>query len=72
MIRQPFEPGDRLPFWVSKRAVDRHALFDVSIDPEETENRVGESIEREMQDLLRTALTELEAPVEQLERLGLS
>ena len=29
VIRQPFEPGDRIPFWVGHNAVDRHFLFDL-------------------------------------------
>ena len=33
VIRQPFEPGDRLPFWVSG-PVDRHHLYDIGHDPE--------------------------------------
>jgi hypothetical protein len=71
VIRQPFSDCDHLPFWVNKRAIDRHALHDISLDPDETENRVGEAIERAMQELLRTALVELEAPSDHLVRLGL-
>ncbi len=71
VIRQPFAAGDPLPYWANKRAIDRHALFDVSVDPDESENRVGEPLEREMLDLLRTALAELQAPEDQLVRLGL-
>jgi hypothetical protein len=33
---------------------------------------VGESLEKQMQDLLHHALTELQAPAEQFARLGLS
>jgi arylsulfatase A-like enzyme len=71
VIRQPFTTGDRLPFWANKRAIDRHALHDVSIDPDETENRVGEALEQDMQELLRSALSELAAPSEHVVRLGL-
>ena len=71
VIRQPFQPGDALPFWVGGGAhVGQHHLYDLSIDPHETENRSGELVERQMVDLLRTALVELDAPAEQLERLG--
>ena len=45
VIRQPFEAGDRLPFWASSSSVDRHFLFDLTVDPDEHENRargVGE------------------------------
>jgi hypothetical protein len=71
VIRQPFEPGDALPFWASGAIAGQHHLYDIGVDPGEHENRVGESVEREMQELLRVALTEVEAPAEQLERLGL-
>ena len=72
VIRQPFQAGDALPFWAAGgNAVGRHHLYDVSVDPEERENRRGEAEERRMQDLLRTALVEVDAPAEQLERLGL-
>lgn len=72
VIRQPFAPGDRLPMWASRSAVGNHHLYDLGVDPDEQENRVGEAREAEMIDLLRTALVELEAPAEQLERLGIS
>ncbi len=71
VIRQPYQPGDALPFWASGACIDRHHLYDIDIDPDERENRVGESVEDEMIDLLRTALVELEAPAEQFARLGL-
>ena len=41
VIRQPFAPGDRLPFWVGHGAVDTHFLFDLSEDPGEDRNLVG-------------------------------
>jgi hypothetical protein len=72
VIRQPFQAGDALPFWVSGGAnVGKHHLYDVSVDPDERENRVGEVAERRMQELLRAALHDVEAPTEQLQRLGL-
>ena len=72
VIRQPFQPGDALPFWVHRANVGQHHLYDVDVDPDERENRVGERLEAEMQDLLRAALADVEAPVEHLDRLGLS
>ena len=72
VIRQPFAAGDALPFWVGRGHSGQHHLYDIDVDPDERENRRGESVEREMIDLLRTALAELEAPVEHLARLGLS
>lgn len=73
VIRQPFASGDVLPFWASGgRNVGRHHLYDLDIDPDETENRRGGAQEADMADLLRTALIDVEAPGEQLERLGLT
>ena len=73
VIRQPFEPGDMLPFWAgSPGIVGRQHVYDLDVDPDEQENRAGEPLESELADLLRTALGELDAPAEQLARLGLS
>ncbi len=72
VIRQPFQAGDMLPFAASAGHVDEHYLFDLSVDPGELENRVGEPAEREMMQLLHTALVELSAPADQFARLGLS
>jgi arylsulfatase A-like enzyme len=71
VIRQPFARGDALPFWVNSGIVGQHHLYDLDVDPDERENRVGEAVERELQDLLVTALAALEAPDEQRDRLGL-
>lgn len=71
VIRQPFAEGDLLPYWALNPAIDDHQLYVVEEDPEENENRTGEKLEKEMMDLLYTALTELEVPREQFERLGL-
>ncbi|HET8620237.1 MAG TPA: sulfatase [Acidimicrobiales bacterium] len=72
VIRQPFGPDDRLPFWAGSRPVPDH-LYDLDVDPDEAENRAGEPrAEREMAELLRTALDEVEAPAEQYARLGLA
>ena len=49
----------------------QHHLYDVSLDPHERENRAGEPAELVMQQLLRAALHDLDAPTEQLQRLGL-
>jgi arylsulfatase A-like enzyme len=74
VIRQPFQPGDRLPFWVGSNVVDAHFLFDLGDDPDETENRAGTGAaeEAEMLEMLRLALQKVEAPEEQLERLGIA
>jgi hypothetical protein len=72
VIRQPFAAGDALPFWVSRGISRQHHLYDVAIDPDEHENRAAEErLEKEMTDLLREALCAVDAPAEQLARLGL-
>jgi arylsulfatase A-like enzyme len=75
VIRQPFEPGDHLPFWVGRACVDAHFLFDLDNDPDETENLSATrrcTAERDMTELLRVALKTVEAPEEQLQRLGIA
>jgi len=71
VIRQPFEPGDRLPYWARNPPLGQHHLFDIGVDPDETEDLAGTAVESEMIELLREALNELEAPSEQLDRLGI-
>ncbi len=71
VIRQPFAPGDRLPFWVGRAAVDRHEVYDLTIDPDEQENRLGTRDEAELIELLRVALAAVDAPAEQFARLGI-
>jgi arylsulfatase A-like enzyme len=70
VIRQPFVQGDRLPFWALGPFSGNH-LYDLYNDPSEDENRAGERRERESADRLRAALIEIEAPDDQLARLGL-
>ncbi len=73
VIRQPFAPGDKLPFWAAPNAcVDNHHLYNLDVDPGEAENRCDESAANAMVDLLHSALTEVEAPNDQFDRLGLS
>ncbi len=72
VIRQPYQAGDALPFWVGRAHSGQHHLYDVDDDPEELENRVGEAGEQEMIDLLHEALRAVQAPVEHLTRLGLT
>jgi hypothetical protein len=71
VIRQPYAPGDLLPFWAYSPAVDDHHLYDAG-DQDQGENRVGSSAEADAIDLLRHALDTIEAPAHQLVRLGLS
>lgn len=71
VICQPFQPGDLLPYWAMAPAIGDHHLYDLDVDPFEDENRVGENKEKAMLDLLHQALTDMQAPREQFQRLGL-
>jgi arylsulfatase A-like enzyme len=71
VIRQPFEPGDRVPYWAIAPP-EGHYLFDLEEDPGERRNLAGTPAEKQAIDLLRAALDEVEAPEEQLERLGIA
>jgi arylsulfatase A-like enzyme len=79
VIRQPFAPGDLLPFWAYGVETDHHLLHDLDADPWQTENRAaapgeraGAPEEKHAVDLMRVALDEVDAPAEQYERLGLA
>jgi arylsulfatase A-like enzyme len=71
VIRQPFREGDLLPFW-SIGTPSGNRLWNVASDPAESRDRAGEPVEKELAEKLRAALQELEAPGDQLERLGLA
>lgn len=71
VIRQRFEAGDPLPFWAYGR-FHGNQLFDLAEDPEEERNLAGGAAENDAAEALRAGLLELEAPPEQLERLGLA
>ena len=70
VIRQPFAPGDPLPYWGARPATET-ILFDRDADPLETANIVGDPREKQAVDLLRAALEDVDAPKEQYERLGI-
>ncbi len=73
VIRQPFEPGDRLPvLGRDATRVDAHFLFDLDETPTRTRTWSGAAAEPDMVELLRVALRSVEAPGEQLERLGIA
>ena len=72
VIRQPFEPGDTLPFWSLGSRTREHHLYRLDNDPTETENLLGSRDEADMIELLRVALKTIEAPAEQFERLGIA
>lgn len=71
VIRQPFDPGDPVPFWGARPPADS-ILYDLDGDPMETANLVGGGREKQALDLLRAALDDVDAPKEQYERLGIS
>ncbi len=71
VIRQPFKSGDPLPFWSMGMRVDDHHCYDLSVDPDEQENRLGSQDEADMIELLRVALRTIDAPEDQFERLGI-
>ncbi|HKE11454.1 MAG TPA: sulfatase [Myxococcota bacterium] len=70
VIRQPFAKGDPLPYW-SLGVTPGNLLFDLANDPTEDQNLAASPREREAAQKLRAALLEIEAPPDQLERLGL-
>jgi hypothetical protein len=70
VIRQPFTAVDTLPFWAYTRFTGHHC-FDVGDDPGEDRDLVGTSVEARLVEHLRAALDEVEAPDDQLARLGL-
>ncbi len=70
VIRQPFAPGDRLPFWAVSGFTGCH-VYDLAEDPAEERNLAGTPLEKRCREQLRHVLTELEAPSEQFERLEL-
>jgi arylsulfatase A-like enzyme len=72
VIRQPFEPGDTLPFWSAKGSSDGSCLFDVDADPGEVENQVGGRREDEFADALAAELRRIQAPADILERVELA
>jgi hypothetical protein len=72
VIRQPFDPSDQLPFW-AMGAFDGDVLYDRD-EPGasgEVRNLAGGPAAAEMTDLLVEALRSIEAPTEQLARLGI-
>jgi arylsulfatase A-like enzyme len=71
VIRQPFERGDRLPFWARGGDAGADQLFDRHEDPAESTSRPERIVAAGVLEALREALIELEAPAEQLERLAL-
>lgn len=72
VIRQPFDPSDAIPFWAGG-SFGGDLLYDrAEADATgATHNLAATPAAAEMTDLLETALLAVEAPAEQLVRLGL-
>ncbi len=71
VIRQPFREGDLLPYWAWGGFSGNH-LFDLEDDPDEVLNLVGTPLEARLAGELRDALLAVDAPADQLARLGLA
>jgi arylsulfatase A-like enzyme len=71
VIRQPFDVSDNVPFWALGRFSGNH-LYAVDDDPQEDNNLAGTAAEKSLADALGDVLRELDAPVDQLARLGLA
>jgi hypothetical protein len=71
VIRQPFDVSDNVPFWALGKFRGNH-LFAIDEDPTEEQNLAGTPAEKAMADALGDVLREVNAPVDQLVRLGLA
>jgi arylsulfatase A-like enzyme len=71
VIRQPFRYGDPVPLWCAGTRPGNF-LWNLEEDPGETRNLAGSPAEGAAAERLRVALQEVEAPGDQLERLGLA
>ncbi len=70
VIRQPFEAGDRVPYWARDQKPGNH-LWNLVDDPDEERDLAGSPLEKDVEEQLRAALLEVSAPDDQLVRLGL-
>jgi arylsulfatase A-like enzyme len=71
VIRQPFDVSDNVPFWALGRFSGNH-LYALGDDPAEDRNLAGTPVEKVAADAMGDVLRELDAPDDQLVRLGLS
>jgi arylsulfatase A-like enzyme len=69
VIRQPFQEGDLLPFWALGPCAGNH-LYDLQQDPAEEQDLAGAAAETRAAERLRAALADVQAPDDQLVRLG--
>jgi hypothetical protein len=71
VIRQPFREGDLLPYW-SLGTASGNRLWNLAEDPNEEHDLAGTAVERQLEEKLREALREIDAPDDQFQRLGLA
>lgn len=72
VICQPFEAGDRLPFWAAGPPPSESFLFDTEDDPAETLNRAGSAAEAAFVDAVADELRSIAAPADLLRRIGVA
>jgi arylsulfatase A-like enzyme len=72
VIRQPFDVMDPVPFWAIQPGRLGDQLFSRVDDPREVDNLADDAPGGSLRAVLEDALAELEAPGEQLQRLGLA
>ncbi len=72
VIRQPFGADDPVPFWARIGTFQGDCYFRRDEDPHEIDNRLDLVDRDDALDALREALRAIEAPSEQLERLGIA
>ncbi len=70
VLRQIWEAGDAVPFWAASR-FQGNKLFDLAEDPAEETNLSGGADETAAARRLAAALTAIDAPAAQFQRLGL-
>ena len=71
VIRQTWDAGDPVPYWANGEFAGNH-LYQLTEDPTEERNLAGSRAENDAAEQLRAALLDIEAPTEQLVRLGLT
>ena len=67
VIRQPFREGDMLPFWGYAKQYET-MMFHRGEDPDETVNRIDDSIAKDAEELLRVALHQADPGVDRKRR----
>jgi hypothetical protein len=70
VIRQPFQPGDLLPFWAYSDFAAGTLAFDLGEDPSEERNLADDKLGAQLSEMLHAALNEVDAPDDQFARLG--